>query len=91
MVAPELSAPLAGLAARRRIGARTRGYLASDLDGAWLVLACTGQAAVNAAIEAGCRAAPDLVHPGRRCRGPGPGAGPPGPSAGAWRGAWPGA
>ena len=52
VVAPELSAPLAELAAGRRIGTRRRGYLAADLDGAWLVLACTGQAAVNAAIEA---------------------------------------
>ena len=52
VVAPELSAPLAELAAGRRIGTRTRSYLASDLDGAWLVLACTGQATVNAAIEA---------------------------------------
>lgn len=52
VVAPELSAPLAELAARRCIRARRRGYLASDLDGAWLVLACTGQATVSAAIEA---------------------------------------
>ena len=52
VVAPELSAPLAELAAGRRIAARRRGYLAADLDGAWLVLACAGQAAVNAAIEA---------------------------------------
>ncbi len=52
VVAPELSAPLAELAAARCIGARRRGYLAADLDGAWLVLACTGQATVNAAIEA---------------------------------------
>ncbi len=52
VVAPELSAPLAELAGGRCISARRRGYLASDLDGAWLVLACTGQATVNAAIEA---------------------------------------
>ena len=52
VVAPELSAPLAELAAGRCIGARRRSYLASDLDGAWLVLACTGRATVNAAIEA---------------------------------------
>lgn len=52
VIAPELSAPLAELAAGRGIRARRRGYLASDLDGAWLVLACTGQATVNAAIEA---------------------------------------
>jgi adenosylcobinamide kinase / adenosylcobinamide-phosphate guanylyltransferase len=52
VVAPELSAPLAELAAGRCIRARRRGYLATDLDGAWLVLACTGQATVNAAIEA---------------------------------------
>ena len=52
VVAPELAAPLAGLAAGRCIRARRRGYLAADLDGAWLVLACTDQATVNAAIEA---------------------------------------
>ena len=40
VVAPVLSAALAGLAARGLIAARMRGAAASDLDGAWLVLAC---------------------------------------------------
>ena len=88
VVAPELAAPLAGLAAGRCIRARRRGYLAADLDGAWLVLACTGQATVNAAIEADagrhriwCIRADDAED---QCagRGAGPGAGPgPGPGA----------
>jgi adenosylcobinamide kinase / adenosylcobinamide-phosphate guanylyltransferase len=52
VIAPELSAPLAELAAGRCIRARRRGYLASDLVGAWLVLDCTDLATVNAAIEA---------------------------------------
>ena len=50
VVAPVLSAALAGLADRGAIAARTRRAAASDLDGAWLVLACDDQAAVNAAI-----------------------------------------
>jgi adenosylcobinamide kinase / adenosylcobinamide-phosphate guanylyltransferase len=49
VVAPVLSAALAGLAARGLIAARTHGATASDLDGAWLVLAC-GQASDNASI-----------------------------------------
>ncbi|MHB1595809.1 MAG: uroporphyrinogen-III C-methyltransferase [Streptosporangiaceae bacterium] len=52
VVAPELSASLADLAARGLITARRRGYRATDLDGAWLVLACTDQPAVNAAVAA---------------------------------------
>jgi adenosylcobinamide kinase/adenosylcobinamide-phosphate guanylyltransferase len=49
VVAPVLSAALGGLAARGVIAARTRGAAASDLDGAWLVLACADRASVNAA------------------------------------------
>ncbi len=52
VVAPELSASLADLAARGLITAHRRTYQASDLDGAWLVLACTDQPAVNAAVAA---------------------------------------
>ena len=49
VVAPVLSAALAALDARGVIAARTRRARASDLDGAWLVLACDDQA-VNASI-----------------------------------------
>ena len=52
VVAPELSTSLAELASGGLIIARRRGYDASDLDGAWLVLACTGQRRVNATVAA---------------------------------------
>ncbi|HKR72342.1 MAG TPA: bifunctional adenosylcobinamide kinase/adenosylcobinamide-phosphate guanylyltransferase [Streptosporangiaceae bacterium] len=51
VVAPQLSASLAGLAAKGTICARNRPYQASDLDGAWLVLAC-GPDEVNARVSA---------------------------------------
>ena len=50
VVAPVLSAALTGLAARGVIAARARRAGASDLDGAWLVLACGDRAAGNASI-----------------------------------------
>jgi len=50
VVAPVLSAALAGLAARGVIAARTGGAAVSGLDGAWLVLACADDALVNASI-----------------------------------------
>jgi adenosyl cobinamide kinase/adenosyl cobinamide phosphate guanylyltransferase len=52
VVARDISASLADLAARGLISTRQGGYEAADLDGAWLVLACTDQPAVNAAVAA---------------------------------------
>jgi adenosylcobinamide kinase/adenosylcobinamide-phosphate guanylyltransferase len=52
VVAPELDDVLAGLAARGQITARRRGYLAEDLDDAWLVLTCATQDGVNARVAA---------------------------------------
>lgn len=52
VVAPDLSASLADLATRGLIRVRLGGYQISDLDGAWLVLACTDQPAVNATVAA---------------------------------------
>jgi uroporphyrin-III C-methyltransferase/precorrin-2 dehydrogenase/sirohydrochlorin ferrochelatase len=52
VIAPRLSASLADLAARGLIKVRQGSYRAPDLDGAWLVLACASQAAVNSAVIA---------------------------------------
>lgn len=52
VVAPELSPSLADQAARGFISARRREYQSADLDGAWLVLACTNRPEVNAAVAA---------------------------------------
>src|SRR5258705_3668065 len=52
VVAPELTDVLADLAARGLITARRRGYLADDLDDAWLVLTCANQECVNARVTA---------------------------------------
>ena len=52
VVAPQLTPALADLADRGRITAHKRGYQPGDLDGAWLVLACTDQPEVNAAVAA---------------------------------------
>ncbi len=52
VIAEELSQPLADLAGAGLISVRRRGYLAADLDGAWLALACSEQASVNAAVAA---------------------------------------
>ena len=49
---PQLSPTLGDLAARGAITAQLRGYEPADLDGAWLVLACTDQPSVNAAVAA---------------------------------------
>jgi adenosylcobinamide kinase/adenosylcobinamide-phosphate guanylyltransferase len=51
VVAPDVCAQLAELATRRLVSVRPRGYVAADLDGAWLVLAC-GPADVNARAAA---------------------------------------
>ena len=50
VIAPVLGGALAGLAARGVIAARTGGAAAPDLEGAWLVLACAGEASANARI-----------------------------------------
>jgi uroporphyrin-III C-methyltransferase/precorrin-2 dehydrogenase/sirohydrochlorin ferrochelatase len=52
VVSPQLSPTLGDLADRGVIAARRRGYQPGDLDGAWLVLACTDQPSVNAAVAA---------------------------------------
>ena len=52
VISPQLSPTLGDMAARGLITARTRGYEPGDLDGAWLVLACTDQPSVNAAVAA---------------------------------------
>jgi uroporphyrin-III C-methyltransferase/precorrin-2 dehydrogenase/sirohydrochlorin ferrochelatase len=52
VVAPWLTPALADLADRGQITAHRRGYQPGDLDGAWLVLACTGQPEVNQAVAA---------------------------------------
>jgi uroporphyrin-III C-methyltransferase/precorrin-2 dehydrogenase/sirohydrochlorin ferrochelatase len=52
VVAPDLSPSLADLVFQGRVGARQGRYQAADLRGAWLVLACTDQPGVNAAVAA---------------------------------------
>src|ERR1700749_1888389 len=52
LVAPRLTPALADLADRGQITAHRRGYQPGDTDGAWLVLACTDQPEVNAAVAA---------------------------------------
>src|SRR6516162_7357004 len=52
LVAPRLTPALADLAARGQITAHQRDYQPGDLDGAWLVLACTDQPEVNEAVAA---------------------------------------
>jgi adenosylcobinamide kinase/adenosylcobinamide-phosphate guanylyltransferase len=52
VVAPALSQSVADLAARGLITTRRRGYVAADLDGAWLALACTNRRQVDAAVVA---------------------------------------
>ncbi len=57
IVAPELSPALHDLAIAGRISWIARGYAAGDCAGAWLVCACTDDAAVNAAAAAEADAA----------------------------------
>ncbi len=52
VVAPEISASLAGLASLGLISTRRGSYAACDLDGAWLVLACADRPDVNAMVAA---------------------------------------
>ena len=50
LVSPKVAASLEGLAAAGRIRWEARGYQPGDCAGAWLVCACTDDAAVNAAV-----------------------------------------
>ena len=52
VVSARLTPALADMAARGLITAHQRGYRPGDLDGAWLVLACTDQPEVNEAVAA---------------------------------------
>src|SRR5690242_3390075 len=52
VVAPLLTPALADLADRGQITAHRRKYQPSDLDGAWLALACTDNPEVNEAVAA---------------------------------------
>jgi len=52
LVAPRLTPALADMAGRGQITAHERGYQPGDLDGAWLVLACTDRPEVNEAVAA---------------------------------------
>src|SRR5215813_15193573 len=52
VVAPRLTPALADLAARGLVTAHQREYQPGDLDGAWLVLACTDQPQVNEVVAA---------------------------------------
>ena len=50
LVSPKVAASLEDLAAAGRIRWEARGYQPGDCAGAWLVCACTDDAAVNAAV-----------------------------------------
>jgi adenosylcobinamide kinase / adenosylcobinamide-phosphate guanylyltransferase len=52
VVTPMPSPSLASAASDGRITIRQHGYAASDLDGAWLVLACSGDPGADAAVVA---------------------------------------
>jgi uroporphyrin-III C-methyltransferase / precorrin-2 dehydrogenase / sirohydrochlorin ferrochelatase len=52
VVSPQLSPTLGDLAERQVIAVHRREYQPGDLDGAWLVFACTDQPGVNAAVAA---------------------------------------
>jgi uroporphyrin-III C-methyltransferase/precorrin-2 dehydrogenase/sirohydrochlorin ferrochelatase len=52
LVSPQVTASLEDLAAAGRIRWEPRGYADGDCAGAWLVCACTDDAAVNAAVAA---------------------------------------
>ena len=56
VVAPAIHPDIAVLAAEGRVKTVERAYRDGDLDGADLVLACTDDGALNAAIVAACRA-----------------------------------
>ncbi len=52
LVSPALVVALQDLAERGQVQWRQRPYAEGDLDGAWLAMACTGDAQVNAAVVA---------------------------------------
>lgn len=56
VVAPAVHPDIAALAADGRVRLSARGYRAEDLDGVDLVLACTDDRTLNAAIAEECRA-----------------------------------
>lgn len=56
VVAPVVHPDIAALAARGRVKLVERAFRDGDLDGAELVLACTDDRALNAAIAGACRA-----------------------------------
>lgn len=62
VVAPELDERLEQLARRGEIESRRGDYQAADLDGAFLVIAATNSAAVNARVAADARAAGVLLN-----------------------------
>ena len=55
VVAPAIHPDIAALAAAGQVRVVERAYRDGDLDGAELVLACTDDAALNAAIAGACR------------------------------------
>ena len=55
VVAPSIHPDIATLAARGRVKTVARPYREEDLDGAELVLACTDDGALNAAVAEACR------------------------------------
>ena len=55
VVAPAIHPDIAALAARGRVKTVARAYREEDLDGAELVLACTDDGALNAAVAEACR------------------------------------
>jgi uroporphyrin-III C-methyltransferase / precorrin-2 dehydrogenase / sirohydrochlorin ferrochelatase len=57
LVSPDAETALVDLAARGRLSWQQRGYADGDLEGAWLALACTADADVNAAVLAAADAA----------------------------------
>lgn len=56
VVAPAIHPDIAALTAEGRVQLSERNWRAEDLDGADLVLACTDDKALNAAIAGACRA-----------------------------------
>ncbi len=57
LISPSVTAGLEGLAVAGQIRWARRGYEPGDVDGAWLVQACTSDSRVNDAIAADCEAA----------------------------------
>ena len=57
VISPSVTAALEGLAVAGQIGWERRPYAPGDVEGAWLVQACTSDPAVNAAITADCDSA----------------------------------